>query len=193
MAQTYFIILTLLGKAKVAEAIANGTDIDLSEVAVGDGDYTPSEGQTALVSEKYRAAANQVYRDVPDNPNWIVAELVIPAETGGWNVREVGIFDAAGDLFAIGKYAPTYKPTFDEGSGKELVIRAVLEISSQANVTLTIDPSIVLATREYVDDEIDADVAAHQALDGAHPASKISYDHTTSGTHQWRPHRRGPP
>ena len=191
MAQEFFTILTLLGKAKVADAIANGTDINLSEMAVGDGDYTPTEGQTALVNEVHRAAANQVVRDT-ENTNWIIAELVIPSETGGFSVREVGIFDAAGDLFAIGKYPETYKPTFEAGSAKELVIRIILEISNQADVTLSVDPTVVTATREYVDAQIgglasatetyvDGQIEEHKTEGSGHDAENIDYNNTESG------------
>ncbi len=177
MTQTYFWMLTLLGKAKTAAAIASGTNIDLTYVAVGDADYMPSEGQTALVSEKFRAQANMVYRDAPANPNIVVVELVIPSSAGGWYVREGGIFDAAGDLFAIGKLPATYKPTFAEGAGKELHVKALMEVSSQADVSLKIDPTVVMATRAYVDSEI----AAHEAKSPAHPAAKVSYDPSMSG------------
>ena len=151
----YFMILTTWGRNAVADAIVNGTDIDITQVAVGDGTGTPTESQTALESQQYITAANTVERDA-DNDDWVNVELVIPPETGGWYVREVGIFAASGDLFAIGKFPETYKPTMDEGSGKELVIKAILEVSNAADVNINIDPSVVLATREYVDDQIAA-------------------------------------
>lgn len=171
----YFMILTNWGRNAVADAIANGTDIGITQVAVGDGTSTPTEAQTALESQQYIAAANVVERDSV-NLDWVNVELVIPPETGGWYVREVGIF-AGSDLFAVGKFPETYKPTMDEGSGKELVIKAVLEVSNAADVTLIIDPTVVLATRQYVSDEIDA----HEAADPAHPAAKISFDNAAAG------------
>ena len=161
----YYMMLTTLGKAKVSAAIASGTDIDLTNVAVGSAEYTPSEGQTGLVAEQYRAAADQVYRDDPENPNWVVVEFIVPADEGGYEINEVGVFDGDGDLFAIGKYPKTYKPTFEEGSGKELLIKAILEISNTANVTLVIDPNIVTASKSYVD----ARIAVHDADGDAHP------------------------
>jgi len=157
----YFTILTTIGKGLVAQSIANGIPVDLTQLAVGDSDYTPNEGQTSLVNEKWRAALNQIYRPA-DNPDWIVIEAVIPPEDGGWYVREVGVFDSNGDLFAIGRYPESYKPTLPEGSGKDLYIKMILEVSNDAEVTLQIDPSVVLSTRKYVDDSLASFGIAHR-------------------------------
>ena len=146
-------ILTSKGRQKVADAIANGTDIDLATVAVGDGSGTPTEAQTALESQQYSATADAVYRDTT-NTEWVVVELTIPATEGGWYVREVGIFDTGGDLFAIGKFPDTYKPVMTEGSGKELLIKVIFEVSNTADVNMTIDPSLTTASREYVESRL---------------------------------------
>ena len=163
----YYTLLTALGGAKLANAHVTGTPVQLTEMAIGDGldgaAYAPSEDQTALQNEVWRAGINDIHTDA-DNANWLVIEGVVPEASGGWYVREVGIFDADGDLFAIGKYPETYKPMLAEGSGKDLLIRMILEISNTADVTLKIDPAIVLATRDYVDEE----VADHNADPGAH-------------------------
>ncbi|MBI4621030.1 MAG: phage tail protein [Desulfobacterales bacterium] len=168
--QNYYIILTTLGEAKVAEAIAGGTPISLTEMAVGNAEYTPSKGQTSLVNEQWRDSLNSLARD-PENPNYIVAEAVIPPEDGGWDVCEVGLFDSDGNLFAIGKYPKTYKPVLAEGSGKDLYIRFIMEVSSEAEVNLLIDPAVVLATRKYVDDSlspIETAFAFEHEQDGEH-------------------------
>lgn len=157
----FFTILTIVGKGLVAQSIANGTPISLTQLATGDGDYTPNEGQTSLSNEQYRAGINQIYRP-EDNPGWVVIEAVIPPEVGGWYVREVGVFDVNGDLFAIGKYPESYKPVLAEGSGKDLYIRFIMEVSNEAEVTLLIDPAVVLATRKYVDDELASEEIAHR-------------------------------
>lgn len=154
---TYFCILTSLGAAKMANATALGEVVEFSQMALGDGGGslpTPDQSQTSLVNEVRRAALNSVEID-PDNPTWIVCEQVIPAETGGWTIRETGIYDTDGDLIAVGNFPETYKPVLEEGSGRTQTIRMVIQVSNAATVTLKIDPSVVLATREYVDKSSD--------------------------------------
>jgi phage-related tail fiber protein len=142
-----------LGEAKVAESIAEGTTLNITEMAVGDAEYTPSKGQTSLINEQWRDSLNSLEID-PENPSYVIAEAVIPTEDGGWDINEVGIFDSEGDLFAICKHPKTYKPTLPEGSAMDLTMRIIMQISSEAEVSLLIDPSVVLATRKYVDDSL---------------------------------------
>ena len=154
---TYFCILTSLGAAKMANAAALGEVVEFSQMALGDGGGslpTPDQSQTALVNEVRRADLNSVEVD-PDNPTWIVCEQVIPADKGGWTIRETGIYDSDGDLIAVGNFPETYKPVLEEGSGRTQTIRMVIQVSNAATVTLKIDPSVVLATREYVDESAD--------------------------------------
>ena len=149
----YFTILTSVGEAKLANATALGETVKLTELALGDGDGslpTPKQSQTALVNEVRRKALNSVAVD-ENNPNWIMCEQVIPEDVGGWTIREVGIYDEDGDLIAVGNFPETYKPVLEEGSGRTQTIRVVLQISATSSVELKIDPSVVLATREYVD------------------------------------------
>jgi phage-related tail fiber protein len=166
MAQDFFSLLTLRGRQKLAAALAGGQPVQLTEMAVGDGRngayYNPSETQVALEHEAFRAGINMLYPD-PDNPAWAVAELVIPDEVGGFYVREVGVFDADGELFAIGKFPESFKPVLDSGSGKQLYVRQIMEVSNAQSVTLIIDPSIVMASREFVDQQI---AAASDAIKG---------------------------
>lgn len=153
----FYTVLTDIGQAKMANAIALGTTIEIAAMAVGDGGGTlpnPDSTREALVNELRRAAINRVEVDA-DNPSWLIVEQVLPPDDGGWTIREVGIFDTDGDLIGYGNYPETYKPTLDQGSGRTLTIRMVLEVSHTAAVTLRVDPSVVLATREYVDSEID--------------------------------------
>lgn len=150
---TYYTILTNVGLAKVTNAQALGTVVQWSEMAVGDGngnDTTPVQTQTALVRERFRAQLNQLSTD-PNNPNWLVAELVIPSAQGGWTVREVGVFDEAGDLVAVANFPATYKPQLAEGASKDLVIRIIIEVANTATVQLRIDPAVVLASRSWVE------------------------------------------
>ncbi|SFT96101.1 phage tail protein [Halomonas saccharevitans] len=154
MAQ-FYTLLTDVGQAKLANAVALGSTIDITELAVGDGGGslpTPDSSATALVNEVRRAPINTSTTD-PDNPSWIVVEQVLPPDVGGWTIREIGIFDVDGDLIGIGNYPETYKPVLAEGSSRTQTVRFVLEVSDTAAVTLKVDPSVVLATREYVDQE----------------------------------------
>ncbi|SPW39977.1 variable tail fiber protein [Escherichia coli] len=113
---------------------------------------TPDSKQTALVNEKRRAALNMLYID-PQNSSQIIAEQVIPENEGGWWIREVGLFDESGALIAVGNCPESYKPQLAEGSGRTQTVRMVLITSSTDNITLKIDPAVVLATRKYVDDK----------------------------------------
>ena len=152
----FFAILTAVGKAKQANADALGVPWTFSQMGVGDANDTlpvPREQQTQLIRERRRAPLNQVKVD-PNNANIIVAEQVIPEEVGGWWIREIGLYDTAGDLVAVANCAPSFKPLLSQGSGRTQVIRMNLIVSNTANIELRIDPSVVLATRAYVDGKV---------------------------------------
>ncbi|WP_338804727.1 phage tail protein [Xenorhabdus griffiniae] len=156
MSTKYFALLTQLGADKLANAAALGTKIEITHMAVGDGGGklpTPDTKQTKLINEKRRAAINTLSID-PKNTNQIIAEQVIPENEGGWWIREIGLYDKDGILIAVGNCAETYKPQLQEGSGRTQTIRMILIVSSANAVTLKVDPSVILATREYVDDSI---------------------------------------
>ncbi|CAI2401600.1 Phage tail fibre repeat [Serratia proteamaculans] len=156
MTAKFFAILTSQGAAKLANATALGTRVDLTHIAVGDGGGTlptPDAAQTALKGEKRRAAINMLTID-PGNDSQIIAEQIIPENEGGWWIREIGLFSSDGTLIAVANCPETYKPQLQEGSGRTQTIRMVLIVSSTEAVTLKIDPSVVLATRQYVDDAI---------------------------------------
>ncbi|MEG1112871.1 MAG: phage tail protein [Hafnia sp.] len=153
MATKYYALLTNVGAAKLANATALGTRIELTQMAVGDGNGvlpTPDPAQTVLVHEQRREQLNSLTID-PVNTNQIIAEQVIPEDVGGWWIREIGLYDSDGDMIAVANCAETYKPKLQEGSGRVQVVRMILIVSSTASVTLKIDPSVVLATRAYVD------------------------------------------
>lgn len=173
MANEFFTILTTTGKAKLAAAQVSGTPLQITQMAVGDGDngayYNPVESQTALKHETWRGALNNLTVD-QNNPNWIVAELVIPDTVGGFYIREVGLFDSTGALIAVGKFPESYKPTLAAGSNKQLYVRMILEVSNASAVTLLVDPSVVLATRATVDQRIAEELAK---LDGK-PSVKVA-------------------
>ncbi|EDQ2872541.1 phage tail protein [Salmonella enterica subsp. enterica] len=155
MSAKFYTLLTEIGAAKLASAAALGVPLKITHMAVGDGGGvlpTPSAQQTALVAEKRRAALNMLYID-PQNSSQIIAEQVIPETEGGWWIREVGLFDETGALIAVGNCPESYKPQLTEGSGRTQTVRMVLITSSTDNITLKIDPAVVLATRKYVDDK----------------------------------------
>ncbi|MCK8583695.1 phage tail protein [Yersinia ruckeri] len=156
MTARFYALLTHVGAAKLANATALGTRLDITQMAVGDGGGTlpaPNPAQTQLIGEQRRAALNRLSID-PINTSQIIAEQVIPENEGGWWIREIGLYDSAGDLVAIANCAETYKPQLQEGSGRTQTIRMILIVSSTEAVTLKIDPSVVLATRKYVDDKV---------------------------------------
>ncbi|EFB3344553.1 phage tail protein [Escherichia coli] len=156
MSTKFYTLLTDIGAAKLASAAALGVPLKITHMAVGDGGGalpTPDAKQTALVNEKRRAALNMLYID-PQNSSQIIAEQVIPENEGGWWIREVGLFDESGALIAVGNCPESYKPQLAEGSGRTQTVRMVLITSSTDNITLKIDPAVVLATRKYVDDKI---------------------------------------
>lgn len=152
----FFAILTAVGEAKHANAIAMGLDWMFTEMGLGDANGTdpiPDRLQTQLINEWRRAPINQIRVDAA-NLNTVITEQIIPPEVGGEWIREIGLYDVDGDLVAVANCAPSYKPLLDQGSGKTQVVRMNFIVSSSANIVLKIDPAVVLATREYVDTAI---------------------------------------
>jgi hypothetical protein len=152
----FFAILTDVGAAKLANANVLGVPWNITEMGLGDANETdpqPNAKQTKLINEWRRRPLNQLRID-PVNPAVIIAEQVIPADEGGRWIREVGLYDADGDLVAVANCAPSFKPVLSQGSGRTQVVRMNLIVSSTAQISLKIDPSVVLATREYVDSRI---------------------------------------
>ncbi|OAZ99752.1 phage tail protein [Halomonas sp. G11] len=159
--------LTTVGEAKQANANALKTPWKLTHLLLGDAngsDPVPDADQTQLVNQVHRAAINQLSID-PDNPGILIAEVVLPPNIGGWWIRELGIEDEDGDFVAVANCPPSYKPLLAQGSGRNQVVRMHLILSNTANVELKVDPSIVLATREYVDKEIEAHIASRNHPD----------------------------
>ncbi|HCM8988485.1 TPA: phage tail protein [Salmonella enterica subsp. enterica serovar Dublin] len=191
MSAKFYTLLTEIGAAKLASAAALGVPLKITHMAVGDGGGvlpTPSAQQTALVAEKRRAALNMLYID-PQNSSQIIAEQVIPETEGGWWIREVGLFDETGALIAVGNSPESYKPQLTEGSGRTKTVRMVLITSSTDNITLKIDPAVVLATRKYVDDKalelkvyVDDLMAKHLAAPDPHSQYAPKESPTFTGT-----------
>lgn len=191
MSAKFYTLLTEIGAAKLASSAALGVPLNITRMAVGDGGGvlpTPNAQQTKLVAEKRRADLNMLYID-PQNSSQIIAEQVIPETEGGWWIREVGLFDDTGALIAVGNCPESYKPQLAEGSGRTQTVRMVLITSSTENVTLKIDPAVVLATRKYVDDKalelkvyVDDQLAKHIAAADPHTQYAQKDSPTLTGT-----------
>lgn len=166
MANTYYAILTTAGAEKLAQAIITEIPVKITSMAVGDGNgqyYEPTPDQMQLKRETWRGDINDL-RSATDAANHVLAEGVVPANVGGWTIREVGLFDDAGGLIAICNYPDTIKPMPTSGSGKQVYIQIHLVIDNVAALELIIDGSIVTASRDYVDNldkKHRADLASH--------------------------------
>ncbi|GAB6150755.1 phage tail-collar fiber domain-containing protein [Clostridium novyi] len=148
--QQFYTLITNVGQAKLANATALGTKVNFVKVQVGDGrDYNPNEAQESLKHKVWEGNINNITID-SKNPNWIVIQTLIPASVGGFNISEVGVFDDEGNMLIVSKYPETYKPKLENGSGKDLTIKLVIQVSNTENVTLKIDPSITIATKEDI-------------------------------------------
>lgn len=185
----FYAILTSVGAAKQANADALGIPWKITHMAVGDGNPAglenpplpmPDASARALLNEWRRAPLNQLKVDDKDN-SIIVAEQVIPADVGGRWIREIALFDADGDMVAVANCAPTYKPLLSQGSGRTQVVRMNLIVSSSSNVQLKIDPSVVLATREWVTDELAKQDFKHSVLVATTAAITLSGLQTVDG------------
>ncbi|MEE7166057.1 tail fiber protein [Escherichia coli O149:H2] len=157
MSTKFRTVITTAGAAKLAAATApGGRKVNITTMAVGDGGGklpVPDAGQTGLIHEVWRHALNKISQD-KRNSNYIIAELVIPPEVGGFWMRELGLYDDAGTLIAVANMAESYKPALAEGSGRSQTCRMVIIVSTVASVELTIDTTTVMATQDYVDDKI---------------------------------------
>ncbi|NIZ47979.1 phage tail protein [Clostridioides difficile] len=159
--QQYFTLVTDIGKAAIANASITGEKVDFAKIKVGDGggtSYTPTESQTALKNVVWESTLEHAQSD-KDNPNWVVIQKFIPGDVGGFEIREVGLFDSKNQLLAISSYPATYKPKADSGTVKELLIKVILVVSNVANINLKVDPTVILATLKDIqelDTKIDA-------------------------------------
>lgn len=182
MTAKYLAILTNQGAARLANAAALGTKLNLTQMAVGDANGTlptPDPAQTKLINQKRIAPLNLLTVD-PANTSQIIAEQIIPENEGGFWIREIGLYDDDGILIAVANCPETYKPQLQEGSGRTQTIRMILIVSSTSAITLKIDPSVVLATRQYVDDKVIEVKSYADGLMRAHEQSRNHPDATTT-------------
>ncbi|EPB6799385.1 phage tail protein [Escherichia coli] len=156
MTVKYYAILTNQGAARLVNATMLGSKLNLTQMAVGDANGvlpTPDPAQTKLINQKRIAPLNLLSVD-PNNQSQIIAEQIIPENEGGFWIREIGLYDDEGVLIAVANCPETYKPQLQEGSGRTQTIRMILVVTNTEAITLKIDPSVVLATRKYVDDKV---------------------------------------
>jgi phage-related tail fiber protein len=170
MTQQYYTIITDLGLAKEANIHSGENTTQLTHMAIGDGlgfMYDPDGKATSLKNEVFRTHINKIYVD-KKHPNQLIIEAIIPQDSGSFYIREVGIFDSGGDLFAIGKYPETFKPDTTTGSAKDLYIKMILGFSNTPNVSLIVDPSVVLVSVKDIGDVMQASIADHETGVSAH-------------------------
>lgn len=146
MAKKYYSTLTKIGLNAIARATTMNEKVKFSKFCVGDSEIHPDVNTTALGHEVWQGSLSSIVVD-ETNPNWIVLTCIISATVGGFTIREVGIKDEDGNLLAVASYPETYKPVLEEGAGKDLIVRVILEVSNTECVELKIDPTVSLATR----------------------------------------------
>jgi len=154
----YQTIHTTVGLSLMASAEATGSQINLINMAVGDGNgnpITPDPSMSTLVRETYRAAVNRVYQD-PNISNKFSAELIVPASVGGFTLREVGVFDSNGNLFVVGNLPDTYKPSTTDGAFSDTVIRVDFMVSNASVVQIIADPNVVVVTQKWISNNVTA-------------------------------------
>lgn len=152
----YYMLLTPTGLAKVTNAQLTQEKVEITHVAVGNADgrpYSPTGNETALKREVWRGGVASIEVD-EQNPNWIIVEAIVPSSVGGFTMREVALYDAAGDMIAIGNYPENYKPVMSDGSTMDLALRTIIEVNNAESVTLKIDPNVIVASRAYVDKRV---------------------------------------
>ncbi|EEQ7271920.1 phage tail protein [Escherichia coli] len=190
MTVKYYAILTNQGAARLANATMLGSKLNLTQMAVGDANGvlpTLDPAQTKLINQKRIAPLNLLSVD-PNNQSQIIAEQIIPENEGGFWIREIGLYDDEGVLIAVANCPETYKPQLQEGSGRTQTIRMILVVTNTEAITLKIDPSVVLATRKYVDDEVlelklyvDDKMAKHIAAQDPHTQYAQKHNPTFTG------------
>ena len=179
---SFYTLLTAIGAADFINAQAGGTTVPFTHLALGDGNgaaVIPLESMTALVHEVHRVPISSVTADV-ENPSWLVIEAVVPTTVGGWTVRGIGLIGGGGagnKLLAIGNFPDTYKPLLAEGSGRDLVVRMIVQVGNASVVQLTVDPSVAVATNQSIANA----VAAHEAKADPHLILFIDEIHTMIG------------
>lgn len=179
---SYLATITTIGLAKIADAIANNTPLNLATMKIGDGNgntTNPSETDTDLVRSVYSGTPNYIDVD-PADASRVICELVVPASQGGFTIREIGVFDDEGDLIAIAQFPPVYKPLPSEGATLDLVARLFLVVSNTDAIELNIDTAVVVATRQWVNDQLAL------LIPGGTTDQILTKNSNADGDYEWR-------
>uniref|UniRef100_UPI0020797562 phage tail protein n=1 Tax=Clostridium sp. VAP51 TaxID=2949978 RepID=UPI0020797562 len=153
MAEKFYTILTNIGKAQIANSGVMGSKVNFVKFKIGDGNgayYEPTENQKDLVHTVYEGNITDIETD-KTNPNWMRINLMIPANVGGFMIREYGVFDSDGNMLAVAKCAESYKPVAEDGSTKELILRMILAVSNTKSINMELDPTLVFVTKEELE------------------------------------------
>lgn len=173
MSEKFYSLVTKVGQAQMANAIALDRKIEFGDFALGDGGgstYDPDENQQALKGEVWKGKITSLTVG-EKNPNEVVIDTYVPSDVGGFTIREFGIRDKEGNLLIVGKHPETYKPVAVDGTAKDLKIRVILNISNAENVIIQIDPSVALLTEKDLDRH-NSDPKAHGGLLDFHIKNK---------------------
>ena len=177
----YYTIITNLGLAQIATAVSNNSLVNIAKIGVGDSGgnpYDPTAEQTELVNQQWIGDVTNIEVDA-ENSNWIKIETIIPSSVGGWNVNEAGLYDNAGNLLAVAKLASAYKPIISEGTTRDMRIQIIIEITNPEVVDMTIDPNVIIATRQWVSDNYAINVILPGGETGNVLAKKSNQDGDT--------------
>lgn len=153
MSEKFYTILTNIGKAKIANSGVMGSKVNFVKFKIGDSNgsyYEPTEAQRDLIHTVYEGNITDIEVD-KNNPNWIKINLMIPANVGGFTIREYGVFDESGNMLAVAKCAESYKPIAEDGSTKELILRMILAISNTSSVNMELDPTLVFVSKDELE------------------------------------------
>ena len=173
MSEKFYSLVTKVGQAQIANALALDRKIEFGDFALGDGGgstYDPEENQQALKNEVWKGKITSLTVG-EKNPNEVVIDTYVPSDVGGFTIREFGIRDKEGNLIIVGKHPETSKPVAVDGTTKDLTIRVILNISNAEDVIIQIDPSVALLTDKDLDRH-NSDPKAHGGLFDSHIRDK---------------------
>ncbi|PLM31782.1 phage tail protein [Klebsiella quasipneumoniae] len=152
MAKRFYTRLTAAGEQRLAEAAVSGAPVNITQMAVGDGNGSVPEpaNREDLLNEVYRAPLNRLV--IADQAaNVIRAEMLILPQTGGFWMREAALYDDDGVCLAVANLPESYKPKLAEGSGRLHAVNVWIAISSTENVQLIAEPSVIMATVDEIE------------------------------------------
>lgn len=146
----YFTLVTDSGTQKMLEAMHGDNKVKITEFAVGDGAGIPSASAAGLKNEIWRGTVNAAYVS-EESGNVFIVESVIPADVGGFTIREMGIFDEEGTMIAVCNTPDTHKVKVTDGVVHELSLAMELLLSNTDSVEIVVDPNVVVATKKDIE------------------------------------------